>query len=289
MSALLDTVESPPQSAESAADSARDARRDDARQAIRTACSTLISEEGFRRWIECRSKFHRYSFGNVLLIASQRPDATHVAGFKAWQRNFNRSVCKGEKAIRILAPIVVKKTDPATGDVRRAVVGFRQACVFDLSQTAGEPLPEPPPCVPHDGDDLAKHLPALEAHARELGYLVLRYVPEGGALGFCDPIGMRIVISPELSANAQVSTLVHELAHAEGLSYKDYSRGECEVIVECVTAIVLGSLGFDAASFSVPYIAGWAQDDDGLDALEKFASTIDGTARKIEKSLGIEG
>jgi antirestriction protein ArdC len=268
---------------------ASDARRDDARQAIRTACSTLLNEEGFRRWIECRAKFHRYSFGNVLLIASQRPDATHVAGFKAWQRNFNRSVCKGEKAIRILAPVVVKKTDQATGDVTRAVVGFRGACVFDVSQTSGEPLPEPPACVPHDGDQLSEYLPALEAHARELGYVVYRYVPEGGALGFCDPAGMRIVISPELSANAQVSTLVHELAHAEGLSYKDRPRAECEVIVECVTAIVLGTLGFDPASFSVPYIASWAQDDEGLDSLEKFASTIDGTARKIEKALGIEG
>ena len=103
---------------------------------------------------------------------------------------------------------------------------------------------------------------------------MLRYRPEGGALGFCDPIGRRIVIDPELSPNAQVSTLVHELAHAHGLGYRQYGRAECEVIVESVTAIVLGSLGFDPSSFSVPYIAQWAQDDDGLKALEKFAATI---------------
>ena len=79
MSALLDTVESPPQRAESAVTPARDARRDDARQAIRTACSTLLNEDGFRRWIACRAKFHKYSFGNVMLILSQKPDAMHVA------------------------------------------------------------------------------------------------------------------------------------------------------------------------------------------------------------------
>jgi hypothetical protein len=59
------------------------------------------------------------------------------------------------------------------------------------------------------------------------------------------------------------------------------------VIVEATTAIVLGSLGFDSSSFSVPYIASWAQDDEGLEAIEKFASTIDATARKLETALGI--
>ena len=277
------------QTIEPRSNSGSEAKRDDARKAVRDAVSTLVNEDGFKRWIQCRARFHRYSFGNVLLIASQRPDATHVAGFNSWRTKFKRTVCKGEKAIRILAPIVVKKLDAETGEVTRAVVGFRGACVFDVSQTSGEPLPEPPVCTPHDGDELGKHLSALEGHARELGYMVYRYVPEGGALGYCDPVGMRIVISPELSPNAQVSTLVHELAHAHGLGYREYDRPACEVIVEATTAIVLGSLGFDPASFSVPYIASWAQDDEGLEALEKFASVIDSTARKLETALGMEG
>src|SRR2546422_372782 len=83
--------------------------------------------------------------------------------------------------------------------------------------TDGEDLPAPPECVSPDGDDLAGLLPALEAHARELGFVVYYYEPEGSALGFCDPAGMRIVVSTSLSPNAQVSTLVHELAHAHGL------------------------------------------------------------------------
>ena len=83
-------------------------------------------------------------------------------------------------------------------------------------------------------------------------------------------------------------TLVHELAHAHGLTDRDHGRAECEVIVEATTAVVLGSLGFDPSGFSVPYIAGWAQDEAGLDALERFAATIDETARKIETALGLE-
>ena len=101
--------------------------------------------------------------------AAQRPDATNVAGYRAWQ-GLSRQVRRGERAIRILAPIVVKRTD-ANGDPQRAVVGFRSVNVFDVAQTDGEPLPEPPSCVPHDGDELAHCLPALEGHARELGYV----------------------------------------------------------------------------------------------------------------------
>lgn len=261
-------------------------RRDEARRAIRQAVAQLMEEDGFRRWIAMRAKFHRYSFGNTLLIATQCPDATHVAGYKSWPK-LGRHVRRGEKAIRILAPIVVKRPDE-TGEERRAVVGFRGACVFDVSQTDGDPLPDPPACVHDDGDELADHIAGLEGHAAELGYVVYRYSPSNGALGFCDPIGKRIVVDPELPPNAQVSTLVHELAHAHGLTYRDHGRAECEVIVEATTAIVLGSLGFDAASFSVPYIARWANDETGLEALERFAATIDETARKIESALGLE-
>lgn len=182
---------------------------------------------------------------------------------------------------------MVTRRDEATGEPRRVVVGFRGACVFDVSQTDGEPLPEPPACVPHEGDELEKYLPALESHAGELGYVVYYFTPESGALGYCDSIGKGIVVSPDLSPNAQVTTLVHELAHAHGLTYKDHSRPECEVIVESVAAIVLGTLGFDTAGFSIPYIASWAQDEEGLEALEKFASVIDATARRIENALGI--
>jgi antirestriction protein ArdC len=263
---------------------ARDERREQARQAIKQAAAELLSEDGFRRWIEVRSRFHHYSMSNTFLIASKRPDATQVAGYKAWQK-LGRQVRKGEKAIPILAPIVVKKRDEETGEERRAVVGFRGTCVFDVSQTTGEDLPAPPSYVHADGDDLAAYLPALEGHARALGFVVEYTQTGSAALGYCDPDARGIVVSDELSANATVSVLVHELAHAHGLGYREYGRAECEVIVEATTAIVLGSLGFDPSGFSVPYIATWAKDAPGLEALERFAATIDETARKLEEAI----
>src|SRR5580658_3661015 len=99
-------------------------------------------------YLNAMSRFHRYSFGNVLEIARQRPDATHVAGFWKW-KELGRSVKKGEKGIRILAPIVGlrrKKQEEADKDITRqnqsVLVGFRSTYVFDVSQTEGAELPE---------------------------------------------------------------------------------------------------------------------------------------------------
>lgn len=83
----------------------------------------LFESEKYKTYLSTMSKFHNYSFNNTLLIAMQRPEATLVAGYKAWQKNFERHVNKGEKAIRILAPAPYKikeerdKLDPVTGEM----------------------------------------------------------------------------------------------------------------------------------------------------------------------------
>ena len=88
------------------------------------------------------SRFHRYSWNNVLLISLQRASATHVAGFQTW-RKFGRYVRKGEKGIVILAPLIGKKrTEDDSDNEEKHLFGFRAAYVFDVSQTEGEPLPE---------------------------------------------------------------------------------------------------------------------------------------------------
>ena len=82
----------------------------------------LFESEKYKSYLSTMSKFHNYSFNNTLLIAMQKPDATLVAGFKAWQKNFERHVNKGEKGIRILAPAPYKikeereKIDPVTNE-----------------------------------------------------------------------------------------------------------------------------------------------------------------------------
>jgi antirestriction protein ArdC len=102
--------------------------------------------EALKLYLGVMSRFHRYSWGNTLLIYSQRPQATHVAGFHAWLR-MRRYVRKGEKGIVILAPMVGRRKsdqpdDELVEDEQTRIFGFRTAYVFDVSQTDGELLPQ---------------------------------------------------------------------------------------------------------------------------------------------------
>ncbi len=263
----------------------RQAKRSEQRERVERAVRELLTSDGWRRWAETRATFHRYSFGNCLLIAQQAPSATQVAGFKSWQQ-LGRQVRKGERAIRIMAPMSVKRENAETGEVER-VPFFRAVPVFDVSQTDGEPLPQAP-CEPITGDTHERYLAPLTDHARSLGYSVEREDLDH-ARGYCDPKRQRIVLAGDLgSANAQVRVLVHELAHAHGVGYDEYSRGEAEVIVETAAVIVCGSLGLDTSGESIPYIAGWGEDGD-LDAIRKHAETVDTIARALEQACGLNG
>lgn len=249
------------------------------------AVRELLTSDGWRCWAETRATFHRYSFGNCLLIAQQAPQATQVAGFRHWQE-LGRQVRKGERAIRIMAPMSVKREDAETGEVER-VPFFRAVPVFDVAQTDGEPLPEVP-CEPITGDSHESYIGPLTEYARSLGYSVERE-PLEHARGYCDAKARRIVLASDLgSANAGVRVLVHELAHAHGVTYSDYSRGEAECIVETAATIVCGSLGLDTSGESIPYIAGWGESGD-LDAIRKHAQVVDGIARSIEQACGLKG
>src|SRR6266446_241270 len=111
----------------------------EARERLAEAVEKLADSDTFAAWLRARGAFHDYSFNNTLLIVSQRPDATQVAGYKTWQK-LGRQVRKGEHGIRILAPCVVKR-ETDSGEETRSMF-FRTVSVFDVSQTDGEPLPE---------------------------------------------------------------------------------------------------------------------------------------------------
>lgn len=277
-------------------ESERAERRQADRHRLEQAARALLSSEGWQRWVRVRSTngLSRYSFGNQLLIAMQRPDATYVAGFRAFLE-LNRCVRKGERAIRILAPMSVRGREKEArkgggrddGEEPRRTV-FRAVSVFDVSQTdalAGmEPVPLDSPCQPIQGDTHAHLLTPLELLAAELGYTVQRQPVNGSADGWCDGRRHEIVVNARLSANAQVRVLVHEIAHALGVGYGDYGRRRAEVLVDTVTFIVCGAVGLDTSGSSVPYVAGWGESGE-LDAIRGYAETIDKIARRIEDSL----
>jgi hypothetical protein len=150
-----------------------------------------------------------------------------------------------------------------------------------------EPVALSPPSQPIEGDSHADLLAPLARLARELSYSVeFRPLPSDGPRGWCDPTARRIVVGAD-PANRQVRTLVHELAHALGLGYADYGRERCEVLVDCVTYVVLGSVGLDVGGESIPYVAGWGEDG-ALDAIGTYAQTIDEIARRIEDAIAPE-
>jgi N-terminal domain of anti-restriction factor ArdC len=274
-------------------DEQRAERRQADRDRLEQAARALLSSEGWQRWVKVRATngLSRYSFGNQLLIATQHPDASYVAGFRAFLK-LNRCVRKGEHAIRIFAPMAIGSRDEDQTDAeptndgeqpRRTV--FRAVSVFDVSQTNAlpdrEPVPLDSPCQPIQGDTHAHLLAPLEQLAAELGYAVQRRAIAGAADGWCDARKHEIVINDELPTNAQVRILVHEIAHALGVGYGEYGRRRAEVLVDTVTFIVCGAVGLDTSGSSVPYVAGWGEHGE-LDAIRRYAETIDKLARRIE-------
>ena len=85
----------------------------------------IFTSERYTEYLNTMSKFHNYSFNNTLLITMQKPEATLVAGYQAWQKKFNRHVKRGEKGIQIIAPTPVRekqeieKIDPDTQEPQR--------------------------------------------------------------------------------------------------------------------------------------------------------------------------
>jgi hypothetical protein len=213
---------------------------------------------------------------------------SRIAGFHTWLR-LGRCVRKGEAALRILAPVPVKQRgDEHDEDSDRRRLFFKTAFVFDVSQTevrdGAEPAELEPPCEPLSGDSHAHLLGPLEAFAGSLGYAVSFETIDGSAREWCDPQNKRIVVDATVPGNAQLRTLIHETAHALGVDYRRYSREQAEVIVNTVTLLAASSVGLRVDGETIPYVAGWGETG-ALEAVTKFAETIDRIARQIEDVL----
>jgi antirestriction protein ArdC len=280
-------------------DAERAAKRAAERRQMTEAIEALRSSEGWQRWLTVRRHFRSYSLHNQVLIAHQRPDATRVAGFRAWLK-LGYAVRKGERGIRIWAPCPPspkrrreweeKGADPS----ERPRTFFRLVAVFDRSQVdplpdfPGGPLNLDPPLAPIQGEELAGGLAPLCRLAASIGSAVAFESISGPAHGFYEPSTRRIVIdNAGASANAQVATLTHELAHAllrcERREEEDPSLtyAEEEVVVESVAYTVCSSLGLDSAGFSVPYMTSWSQGTE----IERYAALIDRLATRLEDAV----
>jgi hypothetical protein len=251
-----------------------------ARQLLESSVADLASSEGWTRYLESRSRFHSYSFGNVLLIARQRPGATQVAGYKAWQ-GMGRQVRNGERGISILAPMV-RKVDHDDGEPDRVVTGFRVVSVFDVSQTDGEPIPEPP-CQVLSGEGPEGLEAALVVHAESEG-LTVETVPMDGPNGEIDRAGRAITVADRLRPAARCKTLAHELGHWHDLGTGLVTdRAGAEIVAESVAFVVGQAAGLDTSDYSAGYVLTWA--DGNVDVLKAAAERIDRAARPILAAL----
>ncbi len=268
-------------------DAERATRQQAQRERLEQAVDALQDSQGWQRWLTTRAAFRSYSLSNQILIAFQRDDATRVAGFRAWQQ-LGYQVRKGERSIRILAPRLVAEHDTdineRTGHKR--CIGFLDVSVFDVSQCEpredAEPLPLGPPSEPITGATHAHLLDPLRTFARGLGYEVeYQDMSQRHEGGWCDHCAKLIVVDSSQPVNAQVRIVVHELAHALGVTYKEYGRLRAEVIVDATTYCVLDALGLDVSGESVPYIAGYGNTLT-TSCLREHAELIDTLAKHIE-------
>src|SRR5680860_289603 len=170
-------------------------------------------------WLGAAAKFHSYSFRNTVLIQMQAPDATRVGGYNTWKA-VGRQVCKGEKGIAILAPVVRKvEVDVTAGDTptqaegRARIVAFTQAYVFDISQTQGEPWPEPPRPTLSQGQAPEGLWDQLATQVRAAGYELERG-PCGSANGITNFQTRTVTVRGDVDDLQATKTLLHELSHA---------------------------------------------------------------------------
>ena len=280
---------------------------------LEAGLAELFNSEKYTEYLRVMSQFHHYSFNNTLLIAMQKPDATLVAGYQAWEKKFNRHVMKGEKGIQIIAPAPVRETqekekiDPKTGEVVLGEDGqpmteevtitiprFKVSTVFDLAQTEGDPLPE------LGVDELSASVENFDAFMegiRSVSPVPIRFDEiKSGAKGYFDNLAKEIVIQSGMSESQTMKTAIHEASHAklhdrnimqdQGIQKDQQTR---EVEAESIAYTVCQHFGLDTADYSFPYIAGWSSNKEAkelkasLDTIRKTASElIDGIERSIK-------
>lgn len=238
-------------------------QRQTAKEIIAANVKSLIEQleaghsDALTAYLNAMSCFRNYSFGNILEIARQKPDATRVAGMWAWNQ-LGRRVKKGEKGIRILAPIIGfkrKSDEEAEKDITkqntRVLVGFRNAYVFDVAQTEGVDLPDMREVYGDVGENRDCLLAFIERQSIELVFTE-NIAP---ALGMS--YGGRIAILPGQSKAEEFSTLVHELAHE--MLHKAERRTTTTKVVreteaEAIAFVVGNAVGLETGSASADYI-----------------------------------
>jgi hypothetical protein len=275
----------------------------EAQEVLGAAVESLVTGEDWARYLETQAKFHKYSANNCLLIAMQCPQATQVAGYNQWRDNFGRQVRKGEKSIKILAPMIfkVKGEDGApilTHDSDGNVVGeqkriwFKVVSVFDIGQTEGDPLPSVTMPELLTGEAPNGLWDALAAQVKSQGFTLERG-DCGQANGWTCYDTKTVRVREDVSAAQAVKTLAHELAHVmlhnpEARSARQgVTRDRAEVEAESVAYVVCSVRGLDSSGYTLGYVAHWSEGK--AEIVKETAKAVADCARAILTKLEGEG
>lgn len=229
---------------------------------------TIVNNGEYEKFLKFQKNFRNYSFNNLILIFSQFPDATKVAGKSTWQK-LKRTVNKDAKKIWILAPIPqkfnkkVKKVIDGEETEETVIVEYnkyRFVYVYDISQTTGQDLVDEQ--EPINITDMVSFYDKLKSFSE---FPIIEKQLLGSSQGYYSPTNKQIVIKNSLSLNMKVSVLLHELSHA---LYDDFDyakeRNLSEVFVESIAYIVANHFGLDTSMCSFDYICNWSKGEPNI-------------------------
>ena len=259
----------------------------------------IFNSESYKQFLNTMAKFPKYSVNNNLLIMMQKPEAQLCQSFSGW-KSMGRSVKKGEKGIKIIAPspYTVEREMQKLDDKGRPVMGadgnpimetqtvqmngFKIAHTFDVSQTEGKELPT----VGVDelqGEvknyekffEVIKSISPVPIHVEAIG---------DGSKGYYNRVEGKIVLNEGMSEVQNVKTLIHEIAHAtlhKEMQPKDEkTRNSKEVEAESVAYTVCQHYGIDTSDYSFSYVAGWSGGKE-VPELKESLDTIRKTAAEM--------
>ncbi len=289
-----------------AAREARKAELEDISKRLEEGVLNVYEGDNYKEYLKFCSKLPKYSINNQILIMMQRPDATMCQSFNAW-KSMGRTIKKGEKGIRILAPAPFKiekeKTsinetgEEITEKVEVMINSFKPVSTFDVSQTEGPELPSIG--VEELLSDVDGYDMILESFKEIIPVPVTFEDIQSGAKGYFNTEENRIAIKTGMSEAQTIKTLIHEASH-QALHSRDRlspvdkkTKEQKEVEAESVAFIVCSHLGIDTSEYSFGYLAGWSTGKevrelkDSLETIRKCASDfitkIDDLLLKKEK------
>lgn len=265
---------------------------------LKTGVKNVMTSEQYQKYLDFRSSLYDYSVNNCLLIQAQKPDATMIGSFTYWKNN-NRYVNKGEKGIKILAPVTGKRnieipildkdlkpilnsdgSKQMKKSEKTVITGFSFATVFDVKQTSGEPIPS-----------LINELSGNSSVAEKLIETIksISNVPisykniSSGAKGYYSPNENEIVLKEGMSLDQTAKTLIHEYTHSKldnNLNEYKQNRNEAEIRAESTAYVVSKHFGLDTSEYSFGYVTSWAAGKQ-LDELQETLKTISDTSKNI--------